>query len=199
VEVADGADADAGALVTALAEALGRLDGVQDATLADDAAGISRLWRYREAHTEAIGRVGRPVKLDVSVPAEELAAFVAHLDGVVAQAAASVDAGATPRVVVFGHLGVQNLHVNVLGVDHTPAATSAVTDAVLRAVADLGGSISAEHGVGRAKVAWVALSRSAAELAAMRAAKHALDPTGLLAPGVLLPPPAAGGRQTGRP
>jgi FAD/FMN-containing dehydrogenase len=197
-DAAAGAGTQPGALVPSLAEALGGLDGVRDATLADDAAGIARLWRYREAHTEAIARAGRPVKLDVSVPAEALPGFVAGLDGLVADAASSVDGTATPRVVVFGHLGVQNLHVNVLGVDAVPAATHAVTDAVLRAVADLGGSISAEHGVGRAKVAWLALTRSQPDLAAMQATKRALDPTWMLGPGVLLPPPAPPDPHTGR-
>jgi FAD/FMN-containing dehydrogenase len=55
-------------------------------------------------------------------------------------------------------------------------------------VAGLGGSISAEHGVGRAKRSWLHLSRGPAEIAAMRALKAALDPTGMLNPGVLLPP-----------
>jgi FAD/FMN-containing dehydrogenase len=58
---------------------------------------------------------------------------------------------------------------------------------VLRLVAELDGSISSEHGVGRAKTAWLSLSRSETEIAAMRAIKHALDPQGLLNPGVLLP------------
>jgi FAD/FMN-containing dehydrogenase len=57
---------------------------------------------------------------------------------------------------------------------------------VLRLVAGAGGSISAEHGIGRAKAPWLQLTRSAAELAAMRAVKNALDPTGILNPGVLL-------------
>jgi FAD/FMN-containing dehydrogenase len=61
----------------------------------------------------------------------------------------------------------------------------AVTDAVLRYVASLGGSISAEHGVGRAKTAWLGLSRSQAEIAAMRSLKAALDPAGMLNPGVI--------------
>jgi FAD/FMN-containing dehydrogenase len=58
---------------------------------------------------------------------------------------------------------------------------------VLRLVARHGGSVSAEHGIGRAKARWLPLSRSAAEIAAMRAIKAALDPAGLLNPGVLLP------------
>jgi FAD/FMN-containing dehydrogenase len=62
-----------------------------------------------------------------------------------------------------------------------------VTGAVLRLVAELAGSISSEHGVGRAKVDWLGLSRSPEEIAAMQAVKDGLDPKGLLNPGVLLP------------
>jgi len=64
-----------------------------------------------------------------------------------------------------------------------------VDDAVLTLVAERGGSISAEHGIGVAKRRWLHLVRSPAELAAMRAVKVALDPAGLLNPGVLLPDP----------
>nr|MDP9467005.1 FAD-binding oxidoreductase [Actinomycetota bacterium] len=62
-----------------------------------------------------------------------------------------------------------------------------VTDTVLHLVAELDGSISSEHGVGRAKTAWLSLSRSAAEIAAMRSIKSALDPQGTLNRGVLFP------------
>jgi FAD/FMN-containing dehydrogenase len=86
---------------------------------------------------------------------------------------------------VFGHIGVGNLHVNVLGPD--PADTT-VDAAVARLAAAHGGSVAAEHGVGRAKTGWLGWSRSAAEISAMRAIKVALDPSGLLNPGVLLPP-----------
>ena len=86
---------------------------------------------------------------------------------------------------MFGHLGVGNLHVNVLGPD--PADT-AVDAAVGRLAAAHGGSAAAEHGVGRTKTGWLAWTRSPAEITAMRAIKTALDPAGLLNPGVLLPP-----------
>ncbi len=88
------------------------------------------------------------------------------------------------RLVVFGHVNEGNLHVNVL---RAGGCGEDVTDAVRRLVASLHGSISSEHGVGRAKVAWLQLSRSATEIAAMRAIKSALDPKGTLNPGVLLP------------
>jgi FAD/FMN-containing dehydrogenase len=167
----------------ALVEAVSQVDGLLDATLASDAPGQRALWAYREQHTEAISAAGIPVKLDVSVPVRRLARLVEDLPGTVA--AAAPDA----RLILFGHVNEGNLHVNVLDVG---GAAHAVTDAVLRLVADLDGSISSEHGVGRSKVDWLGLSRSATEIATMRAIKQALDPAGRLNPGVLLPGPAPG-------
>lgn len=161
-----------------LVEAAGAIDGLLDARVASDAAGQRALWAYREQHTEAINAAGVPVKLDVSVPTAALPELVDVLGPAVHQLAPG------GRLVVFGHLNEGNLHVNVL---HAGADGEAVTDRVLHLVAGLGGSISSEHGVGRAKVAWLHLSRSETELAAMRSIKRALDPAQLLNPGVLLP------------
>ena len=83
---------------------------------------------------------------------------------------------------MFGHLAEGNLHVNVVGAD---LPTEQLTAAVLGIVTSAGGSISAEHGIGRAKVGWLPLTRSVADVAAMAALKGAWDPAGLLAPGVL--------------
>ena len=87
------------------------------------------------------------------------------------------------EVLVFGHVADGNLHVEVLGPEPDDERADEV---VLRCVAEHGGSISAEHGVGRAKAAYLGLTRSAAEIAVMRAVKTALDPHGLLNPGALL-------------
>ncbi len=161
-----------------LVEALSEVDGLLDATVAKDAPTRRALWDYREKHTESISAAGVPVKLDVCLPLAELPGFVEELPAVVA--AVAPDA----RLVLFGHLNEGNLHVNVLGVgdDHGP-----VTAAVLQRVAASRGSISSEHGVGRSKASYLGLSRTPVEVAAMRAVKQALDPAGLLNPGVLLP------------
>jgi FAD/FMN-containing dehydrogenase len=161
-------------LVAAVEEA----DGLLDARIASDPAGSRALWAYREQHTEAINAEGVPVKLDVSVPLRALPELVERLRQTIT--AVVPDA----RAVVFGHVNEGNLHVNVLGAGDRDEQ---VSDAVLRLVASLHGSISSEHGVGRAKVEWLHLSRTPAEIAAMRAIKHALDPQALLNPGVLLP------------
>ena len=87
------------------------------------------------------------------------------------------------RVWLFGHLGDGNVHVNIVGPD---PGDEAVDEAVLRLAAELGGTISAEHGVGVAKARWLGLTRSDEELGAMSAIKRGLDPGGLLNPGAVL-------------
>lgn len=150
-----------------------------DAVLADDAASRRRLWRVREAQTEAIAAAGIPCKLDVGVPLQRLAEFVDS-------ARASVEAlEPHARVIAFGHLADGNVHVNVLGAQSNHER---VEDAVLRLAVDCGGTISAEHGVGMAKARWFPLARDPGELAAMRTIKDALDPAALLNPGVILAP-----------
>lgn len=149
--------------------------------VAEDDAGAARLWAYRERHTEAVSGIGVPHKLDVTLPLGSLADFEQSVRHVVAERAP----GAT--LVLWGHVGDGNLHVNVVG---PPADDDAVDGAVLELVASFGGSISAEHGIGRAKVRWLGLSRSVTELSVMRSLKSALDPSGILNPGVLFPVPS---------
>lgn len=157
---------------------LGSIPTVEDAAVASDAPRRAQLWRYREGHTEAINTLGAPHKLDVTLPAPVLAAFIDHVPEVVR----SADPSATTWL--YGHIGDGNVHVNVTGVD--PDNLS-VDDSVMHYVAELGGSISAEHGIGTAKRPWLHLNRSEAELAAFRRLKAALDPAGILNPNVLLP------------
>jgi FAD/FMN-containing dehydrogenase len=157
-------------------ELLSECEAVADATVASDSAGRARLWAYRESHTEAISAAGVPVKLDVCVPLRELPSLVESLPATVAGVAPKA------RPIIFGHLNEGNLHVNVLDAG---GAAEEVTDAVLRLVAAHSGSISSEHGIGTAKAPWLALSRSESEIATMRSIKAALDPGGLLNPGVL--------------
>ncbi len=164
-----------------LADAL-EAGGVEDAVVADDSASRTRLWRLREAHTEAINAAGVPHKLDVGVPLARLAEFLGEVPGVVEAAAPGA------RTILFGHLGDGNVHVNVLG---PPPEDEAVEEAVLRLVARLGGTISAEHGVGIVKARWLGLVRTPGEIAAMAAIKDALDPGAMMNPGVGLPSDAA--------
>jgi FAD/FMN-containing dehydrogenase len=152
--------------------------GVPDdaVAVASDPAGRARLWDFRERHTEALNAEGVPHKLDVSVPTGRYAELVERAP----QAVAATDPAA--RTIVYGHVGDGNVHVNVLG----PAPDDeSVDDAVLRLVLQLGGSVSAEHGIGVAKVGWLVRDRGPEAVAAMRAIKEAWDPTGILNPGVI--------------
>jgi len=163
-------------------ERLSELPQIADASVAMDAPARAALWAYRERHTESVSAVGIPHKLDVAMPVSRLAGFRAELNSVVRSTG-----GPDARAIVFGHIGAGNVHVNVLGPDPDD---DAVDDAVLGLAAAHGGTISAEHGIGRAKVGVLHLSRSPAEIAAMRVIKSGLDPGWLLNPGVLFGQPA---------
>ncbi len=157
--------------------AVGALRGVSDVAVATDSARRAGLWQYRELHTDAISRAGVPHKLDIAVPAGDMAAFVATVPNVIE--------GASPgaRPILFGHAGEAALHVNVLG----PSPDDyAVDDAVLKLVAEHGGSISAEHGIGRAKRAHLDLAYGAQDQALRRGIKGAFDPHGIMNPAVLI-------------
>jgi FAD/FMN-containing dehydrogenase len=172
-----------------LAEALEDPSVLEVAVAVDDAA-RARLWAYRERHTESIATLGVPHKLDVSTRP-------AHLAELIDRVPAAVEAAAPgARVVMFGHVADGNVHVNVIG----PAADdTAADDAVFELVLSLGGSVSAEHGVGIAKRRWLRASRTEGTLELMGRVKRALDPQDVLNPGVLEPLPGPRGPAGARP
>jgi FAD/FMN-containing dehydrogenase len=143
--------------------------------LPDDVEAVvdDRLLDYRERHPEAVATLGVVHKYDVSIPLE-------RLDAVLAQVA---DVVAPHQLYVYGHLAEGNMHLGVVG---PPPDDQDVDAAVLGLVAMTGGSIASEHGVGRAKAGLLALNRGPHDVAAMRAVKAALDPHGVLNPGVVL-------------
>jgi FAD/FMN-containing dehydrogenase len=149
---------------------------VTEAAVAQTPADRARLWAYRERQPDAAGFLGVPLKLDVAVPAARWVELAAGVAGVVAGA----DPGAT--VITFGHVADGNVHVNIV-----PAAPpdGRHEDAVFSFVASLGGSISAEHGIGALKARWLPLARSAAERELFARIRGALDPAGILNPHVL--------------
>jgi FAD/FMN-containing dehydrogenase len=150
--------------------------GDREAAVAESAADRARLWAYRERHPEAAGFLGVPVKLDVSVPAAQWVRLASAAAAVVREA----DPGA--RVITFGHVADGNVHVNIV-----PAADAdgRHEDAVFSFVASLGGSISAEHGIGALKARWLPLARTEAELGLFGRIRSALDPAGTLNPHIL--------------
>ena len=156
-----------------LAEAVEDAPGVTEIAVADEAGGRAHLWAYRERHTEAIATLGVAHKLDVTLPTDEFAEFAADVRPEIS-AALGPQAGAA-RVVLFGHVGDGNLHVNVIGPE---ADDHRADDAVFRMVMARGGSISAEHGVGVAKLGFVSAARSAGDLEVMRRVKARPRPRG---------------------
>lgn len=147
-----------------------------DAALAQSGEQARSLWRLRESIPEA---QFSNVKHDISVPISKIPEFIAATD----QALKSAFSGS--QVFCFGHVGDGNLHYNI-----GPAALVAQREAVNRivydAVARLGGSISAEHGLGQLKREAIRRQKSPLELELMRALKTALDPNGLMNPGKVL-------------
>jgi FAD/FMN-containing dehydrogenase len=169
-----------GALADASAAGL-----VLDAALCANERQRAQLWRLREHVPEAQRRAGPSLKHDISVP-------VAGLDDFVAAASAWVrEHVPTGTLVAYGHAGDGNLHFNISLPKETPAEWLAREEPLIRrAIHDLvaahGGSFSAEHGIGRLKVAELERYASPVTLAMMRELKRALDPNGIMNPGKLL-------------
>jgi FAD/FMN-containing dehydrogenase len=173
------------ALETPLAEAM-EAGEVSDAAISRSEAQRRAFWQLREEHPEAQKRAGASVKNDVSVP-------VSHIPTLLREAEVACRA-AMPgvRVVPFGHLGDGNIHLNLSQPEGgDPAAFLARSDELMHLVTEvvmrLGGSFSAEHGIGRLKTGLMAEWRGGTELSLMRGIKASFDPRGTLNPGVIFP------------
>ena len=160
---------------------------VLDAVVAESIAQAKGLWHVRESIPLAQAEEGLNIKHDISIAASRIPAFVAYADALLQAEIPGV------RLVNFGHLGDGNLHYNV----QAPADGDAkaflrdqedhVNHLVYEAVAQFGGSFSAEHGVGALKVDKLQQYQSPVALGMMRAIKQALDPQGIMNPGCVLP------------
>jgi FAD/FMN-containing dehydrogenase len=185
------ASADGGALRVKLerilAAALADGDAL-DGTIAESEAQRAALWALRERVPEAERRNGGSVKHDVSVRIAQIPEFVARAEPV-------LDAIAPHRLSIYGHIGDGNLHFNLLPPEgQTFAAFRAgpadrLSARVHELAASLGGSFSAEHGVGLLKVPELERYKSPEALALMRVLKAALDPAGIMNPGKMLGAP----------
>ncbi|MCX7168119.1 MAG: FAD-binding oxidoreductase [Rhodocyclales bacterium] len=175
-------------LVATLEQALqhAAADGlVDDAALANSQAQAAALWALRENVSEAQKIEGVSIKHDIAVPVSRIAGFIARADAALRAAFPEV------RIVCFGHIGDGNLHYNQSRPDAQSnsefiAQTAAVNRIVHDLVHELGGSISAEHGLGQLKREEVLRYKSTTEMDMMRAVKQALDPRDLMNPGKLL-------------
>ena len=158
---------------------------VQDGTMAQHASEAAELWGLREGISESLSATGMPHKNDIALPIAALEAFCGELGGVFATRYPGWE------ICLFGHIGDGNLHVNIMKPDAMDTRTflSETHDAdraMFQLVNDHRGSISAEHGIGLLKKEFLSYSRSAEEIALMRAMKGVLDPKGILNPGKVL-------------
>ena len=176
-------------LETLLGEAV-ESGSASDAAVAGSPQQRSALWGLREGISEAQKVEGATLKHDVTLPIARLAEWTAAMGPRLQEVCPGV------RPVTYGHVGDGNLHYNLNAPvadgssddDALLAAASDLTTAIYDSVARESGSISAEHGLGRTKVAAAASYKSEVEVDLMRAVKQALDPAGLMNPGVLVPP-----------
>ena len=159
---------------------------VLDAAIAESEGQRQAIWKLREEHAEAQKREGASVKNDVSVPVSRVPELIERAS----EACRALIPGIRP--VPFGHLGDGNIHMNLEQPEGMAAAAflaqdHAIMDSVNAVVRELGGSFSAEHGVGQLKLYMMPDWRGGAELDAMRRIKAALDPLGICNPGKVLP------------
>lgn len=165
-----------------LVEAAGTL--VQDGVIAQSGNQRAELWALRESIPLANRRIGAVSSHDIALPPSLFPAFIAEANAALAR----IDRF---RINCFGHLGDGNLHYNVFPCPGSSRADhdhqrEAVKTCVHDIVHRMGGSVSAEHGIGRLKVKDLERYAEPAKLAAMRAIKTALDPLGILNPGAVL-------------
>lgn len=177
----DAADEDDEATGLAVFEEAMERGWVLDGVIANSQEQAGQLWRLREGITEATARY-RPYKNDVSVRVSAMPAFLAEAQALLGEAYPDFD------VVWFGHIGDGNLHINVLQPDGSNdddflRQCAHVTELLAGVLQRHGGSISAEHGVGLLKKPYLGSTRSAQEIALMRAIRAAFDPAGIMNPG----------------
>jgi FAD/FMN-containing dehydrogenase len=177
-----------GSLHAPLADALGAAleEGlVQNALIAASGAQAARLWKMRESLVEAQQAAGGSIAHDVSVPVSRIPEFIARADAAVETACPGI------RRCCFGHVGDGNMHYNpIKPADWDRSAFREQRPRINRIVhdiiADLSGSISAEHGVGRSRLVELEHYKTDIELGLMRTLKAALDPRGIMNPGKIL-------------
>ena len=157
---------------------------VLDGAIAQSGQQAAEFWNLREHLPEANRRIGAISSHDISLPLSEIPRFIED-------AGAMIAGMGDMRINCFGHLGDGNLHYNVFPGAGRSRADYAdlrfrLPEAIYQMVVERGGSFSAEHGVGRLKVADLERWGDPVKLSAMRAIKAALDPQGIMNPGAIL-------------
>ena len=158
---------------------------VSDGVLSQSETQAAALWQLREGISESIAQF-TPYKNDLAVKVSALPAFLEKVTACVRSGYPDYE------VCWYGHIGDGNLHLNILkpatlDIDEFYASCERISPQIFQIVADVGGSISAEHGVGTLKRAYLHYSRAPQQLAIMRSMKSLFDPQDVLNPGKLLP------------
>jgi FAD/FMN-containing dehydrogenase len=184
IDLGLGAGQDPAALLEGLFARAVEADLVSDGVIAQSMAQRDDFWALRENIPEANRRIGAVSSHDISLPVGLVPQFIADIPARIAEIGDF-------RHNCFGHMGDGNLHYNIFPMPgKTRADHLAERDVIKRAMHDLvhemGGSVSAEHGIGRLKVDDLERYGDPAKLAAMRAIKAALDPQGIMNPGAVL-------------
>ena len=150
-----------------------------DAVITKNSTEAQKLWRMRHSIAEAERSFGEALKHDIAVPVSRIEEFLTRGDKLLQSLAPEA------QLIAFGHVGDGNLHYNV-SLPQNFGDGTAISTAIYDLVAELGGSFSAEHGVGRVKRQFLTKYRSEAELSLMRTLKKALDPNNILNPGKVI-------------
>ncbi|MDP1651403.1 MAG: FAD-binding oxidoreductase [Rhodocyclaceae bacterium] len=188
IELSDTMESDLAAPLEEVLFEASAAEEASDAAIARSAAQAQAFWTLRENIAEAQKIEGLSIKHDISLPVSRIAEFIERCDAALAAEFPGV------RIVCFGHLGDGNLHYNqsqsskLSGQDNADfiAQTPAVNRVVHDLVHELGGSISAEHGIGQLKREEILRYKNTIEMDLMRAVKHAIDPHQLMNPGKVL-------------
>ena len=155
---------------------------IHDAILAQNERERGDIWRIREDSIAGHSRMAHPLNFDISAPLTALDAYIAGVE----ERLAAID----PQIVfsAMGHLADGNLHLTALrDQPYSEAEKTAVQIAVETGLKDIGGAVSAEHGIGTDKLPTLARNAPVGNLSAMRMLKNALDPNGILNPGKVIP------------
>ncbi|WP_342358977.1 FAD-binding oxidoreductase [Terrarubrum flagellatum] len=178
IEIAGGADlADGSDVMESVLGELYEQNLIKDAVVAKSGSESDKLWALRESVYEYGRLLPKQIGFDVSIPLDRMAESVERFRKQILAAAPDC------YFVVFGHIADSNLHLLVMPKEYSAEIEKSVNNVVYGVTADLGGSISAEHGIGRLKRPYLSRSRTEPELALMRTIKAALDPAGILNPG----------------
>lgn len=183
----DAAQSAPAELATRLLEEAINSDLLENATLATSEAQADAFWKIRDSIAEAERAEGPALQHDISVPVQDMARFI-EMESPVIEARWPGTA-----TVAFGHLGDGNIHFHVKAPNRMSAADwyagegKIITSHIYDRVRDYGGSLSAEHGIGQAKIEEFARLAEPSRLTALRAIKHAFDPLNIMNPGKLVP------------